>query len=167
MLIFTTISNEYQIVKTSLKAAINEALLLQPGDVSFDAHLAKLLQEFRANIPTIRAALSEVDQVLPALPTLLGIGVPAHYLLEILDSSELRPGGGFIGNYGIATVSGARLTSAHITDVDLLDKPFEFAGHTIPYPPAYSWFTFLAPSSWSLRDSNLDADSQRQRAMAS
>jgi hypothetical protein len=155
---FTTISNEYQTVETALKAAINEALLLQPGDVSFDAHLAKLLQEFRANIPTIRAALSEADQLLPALPTLLGIGVPAHYLLEILDSSELRPGGGFIGNYGIATLSGARLTSAHITDVDLLDKPFEFAGHTIPYPPAYSWFTFLAPSSWSLRDSNLDAD---------
>lgn len=155
---FTTISNEYQTVETSLNAAINEALLLQPGDVSFDAHLAKLLQEFRANIPTIRAALSEVDQLLPALPTLLGIGVPAHYLLEILDSSELRPGGGFIGNYGIATLSGARLTSVHITDVDLLDKPFEFAGHTIPYPPAYSWFAFLAPSSWSLRDSNLDAD---------
>ncbi len=97
--------------------------------------------------------------MLPALPTLLGIGTPAHFLLEILDSTELRPGGGFIGNYGIATFHGGRLTTAHITDTYLLDKPFESAGHTIPYPPAYSWFAhYLAPSSWSLRDSNLDAD---------
>ncbi len=41
----------------------------------------------------------------------------------------------------------------------MLDGPFSLAGHTIPYPPAYSWFGhYLAPGSWSLRDSNLDAD---------
>jgi Protein of unknown function (DUF4012) len=156
---FITLSNQYRMMKTSLNATINEALLVQPGDVSFDAHLAKLLQEFQASIPTIRTALSEADGLLTALPTLLGIGTPSHYLLEILDSTELRPGGGFIGNYGIATLTGGRLTSAHITDVILLDVPFNLAGHTIPYPPAYSWFAhYLALHSWSLRDSNLDAD---------
>lgn len=156
---FTTLSNEYQRVKISLNAAMNEAGLVQPGDVSFDAHLAKLLREFQADIPTIHAVLSETDQLLPELPTLLGIGSPAHFLLEILDSSELRPGGGFIGNYGIATISGGRLTTAHITDVYLLDRPFEFAGHSIPIPPSYQWFAhYLALSNWSLRDSNLDAD---------
>lgn len=156
---FTTLSNEYQTVKISLNAAMNEAALVQPGDVSFDAHLAKLLQEFQANIPTIRAALAEVDQVLPLLPTLLGVGTPAHYLIEILDSTELRPGGGFIGNYGIATFSRGRLTTAHITDTYLLDEPFELAGHSIPFPSSYRWFTnYLGISSWSLRDSNLDGD---------
>nr|HET6905117.1 DUF4012 domain-containing protein [Ktedonobacteraceae bacterium] len=54
-------------------------------------------------------------------------------------------------------LSGGRLTAAHITDTDLLDKPFEFAGNTIPYPTAYTWFG-LSPRSWSFRDSNLDAD---------
>lgn len=154
-----TLSGKYQAVKASLHAAMNEAMLLQPGDVSFDVHAASLLQEFRENIPTIQTALSETDQLMLALPAVLGTGTPTNYLLEILDSTELRPGGGFIGNYGIATLSGGRLTSARITDVDLLDKPFEYAGHVIPYPPAYSWFAnYLAPASWSLRDSNLDAD---------
>lgn len=156
---FTALSQQYQMVKSSLNATMNEALLVKPSDVSFDSHLATLLQEFQANIPTIRTALTEADQLLPVLPTLLGIATPSHYLLEILDSTELRPGGGFIGNYGIATLSGGRLTSAHITDVVLLDGPFSLAGHTIPYPAAYSWFGhYLAPGSWSLRDSNLDAD---------
>ena len=97
--------------------------------------------------------------MIPILPTLLGIGTPAHYLLEIMDSTELRPGGGFIGNYGIATLSGGRLTAAHITDTYLLDRPFELAGHSIPFPSTYQWFAhYLDLSSWSLRDSNLDAD---------
>ena len=76
-----------------------------------------------------------------------------------MDSTELRPGGGFIGNYGIATLSGGRLTAAHITDTYLLDRPFELAGHSIPFPSTYRWFAhYLALSSWSLRNSNLDAN---------
>jgi hypothetical protein len=156
---FNTLSHEYETMKTSLNAAMNEAMFLQPGDVSFDAHLAKLLREFQANIPTIHAALSQADQLIPALPTLFGIDTPAHYLLEIMDSTELRPGGGFIGNYGIANLSGGRLTAAHITDTYLLDRPFELAGKSIPFPSNYQWFAhYLALSSWSLRNSNLDAN---------
>jgi Protein of unknown function (DUF4012) len=101
--------------------------------------------------------LDTFERLLPVAPSLLGIGTPANYLIEVLDSTELRPGGGFIGNYGTATLSGGRLSATHITDVDLIDKPFESAGHVIPYPPAYGWFD-LARGSWSFRDSNLDAD---------
>src|SRR5436309_51342 len=74
---FNALSNEYQTVKTSLNAAMNEAMLVRQGDVSFDAHLAMLLREFQANIPAIHEALREADQLLPTLPTLLGIGAPA------------------------------------------------------------------------------------------
>jgi Protein of unknown function (DUF4012) len=156
---FTTLSNEYQTVNTSLNEAMNEAVLVQPDDMSFDSHLSKLLLEFQAKIPMIRNVVTEADQVLPILPILLGTNTPAHYLLEIMDSTELRPGGGFIGNYGIATISGGRLTAAHITDTYLLDRPFELAGHSIPFPSSYQWFArYLSLSSWSLRDSNLDAD---------
>jgi hypothetical protein len=156
---FTTLSNEYQTVNTSLNAAMNEAMLVQPDDVSFDAHLSQLLLEFQAKIPMIRNVVTEADQVLPILPMLLGTNTPAHYLLEIMDSTELRPGGGFIGNYGIATISGGRLTAAHITDTYLLDRTFELEGHSIPFPSSYQWFAhYLSLSSWSLRDSNLDAD---------
>ncbi len=59
---FTTLSKEYQIVKSSLNATMNEAMLVKPSDVSFDSHLALLLQEFQANMPTIRTALAEADQ---------------------------------------------------------------------------------------------------------
>lgn len=156
---FSTLLHEYETMKTWVYSSMNEAMFLQPGEVSFDAHLAKLLREFQADIPAIRAALMQADQLIPALPTLLGIGTPVHYLLEIMDTTELRPGGGFIGNYGIATLSAGHLTAAHISDTYLLDRPFELEGHSIPFPSMYQWFaSYLSLSSWSLRNSNLDAD---------
>ncbi|TMD49478.1 MAG: DUF4012 domain-containing protein [Chloroflexi bacterium] len=118
-----------------------------------------MVTTFQSELPTLRTWLDAAGKLLPFLPAMLGIGTPAHYLVEVLDSTELRPTGGFIGNYGIATFSGGRLTSARITDVVLLDHPYALKGQRIPYPPAYSWFpNYLAWESWSFRDSNLDAD---------
>ena len=124
--------------------------------MQLDPRLGKYLATFQRDIPQLQAWLETIERLLPVAPTLLGIGTPANYLIEILDSTELRPGGGFIGNYGIATFSGGRLTAAHITDTYLLDKAYDATGYTIPYPSAYTWFNLAA--SWSLRDSNLDAD---------
>jgi tyrosine-protein phosphatase YwqE len=147
----------FEQVKTILGSMIDQINHLTPTDLQIDPRVAKVVTNFRQNIPALQQWVETAEQLFTVAPALLGIGTPANYLIEVLDSTELRPGGGFIGNYGIATFSGGLLTSTHITDTYLLDRPFEAAGHSIPYPPAYSWFD-LAPGSWSLRDSNLDAD---------
>jgi hypothetical protein len=154
-----TISQDFQRIKLELNLAVDQADQVQPTDLQFDPGLSKMFGSFRREIPTLQAGLHDAEQLLTVAPILLGVGSPTNYLLEILDSTELRPAGGFIGNYGIATISGGHLMTAHITDVDLLDKPFKLAGNRIAYPPAYKWFSnYLAGDSWSFRDSNLDAD---------
>ena len=156
---FNTIDQDFQQMKVVLDQAIIAANQVQPGDVQFIPQVGKMVTTFQSELPTLRTWLDAAGKLLPVLPAMLGIGTPAHYLVEVLDSTELRPTGGFIGNYGIATFSGGRLTSARITDVVLLDHPYALKGQRIPYPPAYSWFpNYLAWESWSFRDSNLDAD---------
>lgn len=151
------VAQDVKHLRSALAAAAYQINQLQPGDMQFDSRIPRLVGTFHKDLPMVQGWLDTFDQILAVAPTLLGIGAPTNYLIEVLDSTELRPGGGFIGNYGIATIAGGRLSAAHITDVDLLDRPFEFAGHVIPYPAAYTWFD-LAPGSWSFRDSNLDAD---------
>ena len=153
------VDDDARLITDSLNAAIDEARQVAPADVQFDARLASLLATFQGDIPLVQGWMSDINAFLAVAPSVLGIGSPAHFLVEVLDSTELRPGGGFIGNYGIATISNGRLSGARITDVDLLDRPFEFAGHAILYPPEFTWFShFIAPGGWSLRDSNLSAD---------
>lgn len=156
---FARIDRNYSTMRAALQQAIDEANTLRPGDLQFDAQLAQAFATYKGELPTVETWLDAMNKLVPALPTLLGVGKPANYLVEVLDSSELRPAGGFIGNYGIATFAGGRLTTARITDVDLLDGAFKSSGRHIRYPPAYVWFSnYLASDSWSLRDSNLDAD---------
>jgi hypothetical protein len=155
----STISRELQSIQTDLANADIQLAQVQPGDVQFNAQLSKAVAELHTFMPEALTWLQTIEQALPVLPTLLGVGTPTNYLIEVLDSTELRPGGGFIGNYGYATLSGGRLVDAHITDVDLLDRPFEAAGNTIAVPAQYKWFNeILGPGGWSLRDSDLDAD---------
>lgn len=151
-----TLTQDMAQVQALLNTAVGQINHLQPADLKLDPRLGPALATFRASLPKIQTGLQSLQQLLSVAPTLLGVGQPTSYLIEQFDSTELRPGGGFIGSYGTATFSGGHLSGLHMTDTYLLDKPYEFAGHIIPFPQAYSWFP-LAPS-WSLRDSNLDAD---------
>ena len=153
----TAIGEDLHQVEADFKQASAQVNALQPGDLQLDPRVGKAVAAFHHYLPSLQALLHEADQLLPVLPALLGIGTPAYYLVEILDSTQLRPGGGFIKDYGFATLSGGRLSAAHVSDTNLLDTRFTATGQTLTLPPAYSWFT-LAPGSWSLRDSNLDAD---------
>ena len=139
-----------------LQAATQQVAQLQPSDLALDPRLGPAVAQFARDLPKIQQALQDAQTFLQAAPLLLGVAQPTNYLVELLDSTELRPGGGFIGNIGIMTLSGGRLASLHVKDVDLLDRPFEFAGGFIPLPTQYQWFNLA--NNWSLRDSNLDAD---------
>jgi hypothetical protein len=151
-----TISDDLTQVQGIFNTMKTQIGQLQPSDLSFNAHLGTEFQKFRTSLPTIEQALQDANTLVALAPSLLGVGTPTNYLIEVLDSTELRPGGGFIGNYGTLTLSAGRLSALHITDVDLLDRPFEFAGGFIPFPAQYQWFPLV--NNWSLRDSNLDAD---------
>ncbi len=153
------LTRDFQRLETALGAVIANADQVQPSDLSFSPHLSTLFASFQQKLPQVRSWLQDAEQLFPVLPSLLGIRSPTSYLLELQDSSELRPTGGFIGNIGLLTLADGRVQSVHVSDVDLLDKPFNFSGHRILFPPQYRWFhTYLATNGWSLRDSNLDAD---------
>jgi hypothetical protein len=138
---------------TSVTAQINA---LTPSDLALDPRLGPGVTQFKEALPKLQQLMQDAKTMLGAAPTLLGIGTPTNYLVEVMDSTEIRPGGGFIGNYGVMTISAGRLKEVHITDVDLLDHPYAASGGVIAKPPQYSFFS-LVPN-WSFRDSNLDAD---------
>ena len=106
--------NDLHTVEANISMAIRQVKTLQPADVQFDARIGKAVALFHHYLPTVQAFLDEADQLLPVLPGLLGINLPAYFLVEILDSTQLRPGGGFIKDYGFATFQGGRLSAADI-----------------------------------------------------
>lgn len=151
----TMLNQNLQQIKMVLNQAMQQVNQLQPEDLQIDLRLGKMVSEFHTRLPLIQQGVDQAEAFLSAAPMVLGVDKPAYYLVEILDSTELRPGGGFIGNYGIVTLSGGLVTSARVIDTYLLDRRF-WKARRIPAPPAYSWYKLS--HKWGLRDSNLDAD---------
>lgn len=75
------------------------------------------------------------------------------FLLLFQNNWELRPGGGFIGSYGILKIRDGRISSLVIDDTYNLDR-------RIPpvVPPPYPYRETVKITSLKLRDSNISPD---------
>jgi len=114
-------------------------------------------------LPRARDYIVQVQGMVGLVAWLLGVGQPRRFLVQTLDSAELRPSGGFAGQYGILQIQDGRIAPFTLRDVALLD----YAGNGSELvqngsgpgrsaPPQYSsWMNF---GYFGLRDSNLSAD---------
>ena len=121
------------------------------GTAAQKAKLSKYLQL----LPQIQGTISQVQGLVSPVAWLLGVGSTRHFLLQTLDRAELRPSGGFEGQYGVVTVSNGRLGPVGLTDIAKLDygeNGNELGNHA---PAQYKWMDF---GNFGVRDANLSAD---------
>lgn len=122
-----------------------------PISVSQQGQITSLMAE----MPKIQNYITQAQGLIPAVSWLLGVGQVRHFLIQTMDNGELRPGGGFTGQYGVLTLQDGRMGPLGLTDVAELD--YNENGTAIGHlpPPGYSWMNF---GNWGVRDSNLSAD---------
>ncbi len=164
---YALISAKWSQIRPLATTVIAQLGHLTASDLSLDPRLGPLMAQFVDKLPQITQLLNDFDGVVKALPQLLGVAKPSTYLMLILDSSELRPTGGFIGNFGALSINKGQMDPGfHISDITLIDYCVKFGCATgaqvIPIPDKYAWlktiFAAGSTDSWSLRDSNLDPD---------
>jgi hypothetical protein len=122
-------------------------------------------------LPLAPQVVAELSSLMNSAAALLGIGQPAAYLVIALDRSELRPVGGFAGNYGILELDGGRQSSKHtlsLSNVYNLDHDYFQSAIPVrandcngqgPQPPEYYWWwpyrNLGCQYGWGLRDAGL------------
>lgn len=124
-----------------------------PLSVKQKTQLAQVIVE----LPRARALIGQVVPYIDPVGWLLGVGQPRHFLVQTLDRSELRPSGGFAGNYGVLTLTNGKLEPFSLYNVNDIDYGLKTNGWIFgKRPPAqYSWWPF---ANWGLRDANLSPD---------
>lgn len=115
-----------------------------------------------AELPRVQGLVRQADGLIQPVGWLLGLDKPRHLLVQELDRSELRPTGGFTGQYGILTVSGGKVAPFSLLGANELDYVLKDNGGLSngwtggQRPPApYTWWPI---PNWGLRDGNLSAD---------
>lgn len=80
-------------------------------------------------------------------------GVTRTYLVMLQNNYELRPGGGFLGQYAVVKVKDGQVVSTFVEDANLLDQRI-----TIKVTPPYPLTRKLQLKRWKFRDSNFSPD---------
>lgn len=91
--------------------------------------------------------------VADVLPELMGFDGKKTYLVLFQNNMELRPGGGFIGSYGLLSLEQGRVREFSVHDV--YDADGQLKGHV---EPPFALRRYLGASNWFLRDSNFSVD---------
>jgi hypothetical protein len=107
-------------------------------------------------LPKAQNYIEQGQGMIGIVSWLLGVGQARHFLVQTMDQAELRPGGGFTGQYGVFTIQDGRMAPFTLQDVTELDYNGNGSEFGRQAPPAYaSWMNF---GNFGLRDSNLSGD---------
>lgn len=106
-----------------------------------------------SKIHELDSTINLVEETIDTWPTILGFNGKKTYLVLFQNNMELRPGGGFIGSFGILSVENGTLGKLQIHDVYDADGQL-----TESIEPPYGLQRYLGVSHWFLRDSNFDPD---------
>lgn len=100
------------------------------------------------------------DRVAERAPSLmsylLGFDEERTFLVLLLNNTELRPGGGFIGTYAVATMRNGQLTDLFVEGSDRLDA--RAPARQVAYPAPKPIQDYLKVDQWQFRDSNWSPD---------
>jgi hypothetical protein len=108
-------------------------------------------------LPQVRPSLIELRGLLNPIGWLVGIHQPRTLLLQTMDRAELRPSGGFTGQYGELSISGGRIAPFTLKDIGPIEEnnPYSRSNGASPPAPYNTWWPI---ANWGLRDANLSAD---------
>ena len=114
----------------------------------------------RANIAGIGKGLDRLA-FLRFVPELTGFGREKTYLFLFYNNLELRPTGGYLGNFGIAKIENGEIKSFEIHDTNIFDG----FGKVKTEPPR-PIKEYLKVDNWQMRDSNWSPDFPSAAAQA-
>lgn len=136
-----------------IKAQMSQVVLNQ---LPISLSQQKLITSAMALLPKAQSYIEQGQGVIGILSWLLGVGQARRFLIQTMDSAELRPSGGFTGQYGVLDISNGRISPFSLQDVTELDYNGNGAELGRQAPPEYrSWMNF---GFFGLRDSNLSGD---------
>lgn len=110
---------------------------------------ALFLEKIKSIDPIIKLASNTLD----ITPGIFGLEGQRTYLVLFQNNMKLRPGGGFIGSYGILKLNMGKITEFSIHDAD--DADSKLRGHA---EPPFAIRRHLPSTHWYLRDSNFAVD---------
>lgn len=117
---------------------------------------SKPITEHIKTATEVASKYAEPGSILSILPDLAGFKGERIYLLLLQNSHEIRPTGGFIGNFGIVRVKDGQIIDTQFEGAEYLDARIP-KGTLVPRAPK-PFATYMEQGFLYFRDGNWDPD---------
>lgn len=149
----STASDDFDLLSARIQIASKELEHLRSNRLA--APFLGVLDPFLLRLNDLHDELAVASTLAHVLPELSGLDGDRTHLLLFLNNDELRPGGGFIGTYGLLKTAKGEIISLATADVYALDSVAAPELKTIPPEPLKK---YNATTSWFFRDANWSPD---------
>lgn len=114
--------------------------------------LSEVVDQLQTMLPEVRAAVSLIAPFAQSIDELAGVDQDRQWLLLFLNNTEMRPGGGFMGVYGLMQVRDGEIIDITTADTYSIDQLVESDAYVVEPPFAIS--AYLGLDTWYFRDAN-------------
>lgn len=132
--------------------------LMQFSALQAEEKVPEQLKKYEKPFEQAKQFLANTAEV---LPNIFGLQGKKTYLILFQNNMELRPGGGFIGSYGLVEIEKGKVSDIRIHDVYDADGQLKD-----DIPPPHQLQRYMNARHWFLRDSNFDVDFTKNAAQA-
>ncbi len=156
--LFTTLhqsTSKLQEMQVEISIAIEELSQLESLRVHED--ILALIQPFQEVLPTIAAGIDLLTPVAASISELSGLGEDRQWLVLFLNDNEMRPGGGFIGVFGLLLMQDGEIQTFQVDDAMAVDSLVTTLDEYQIAPPS-ALADYVGVDRWYFRDSNWSPD---------
>ncbi len=140
-------------MQVKLALAKSDIARLQTLDAS--PLLMNAILPFSTALDPLSDAVNLLTPFAAVVPDLAGLDADRQFLLLFANNTELRPGGGFLGVYGLAVTRDGEIVGLSTDDTYSLDNRVAAGYMATPPTPLVQ---YLGSTSWYFRDSNWSPD---------
>lgn len=143
---------------SSVRSKLNLALLslnqIPEEELLLPIRLAR--DELKGEVESLKIAIDSIAELSGIVPGIIGYPEEKTYLFLLLNNTEIRPGGGFIGTYGVVKIKDAQITEFFTDDIYNID--LKVNENTWDVEPPAPIKKYLGVDKWYMRDSNWSPD---------
>ncbi len=140
-----------------VELAIALASLSELKTLNVHEDIRALTLPFEETLPMLAAGVDLLTPVAASIGELSGLNEDRQWLVLFLNDNEMRPGGGFIGVYGLLLMHDGEIQTFQVDDSYAVDRLVEnIEDYQIDPPEALT--NYVGVDKWYFRDSNWSPD---------
>lgn len=146
-----------ELEKAQVQLRLAQQDLNRLDELNVAPQIEDAINPFRELLPQLIAGVDFLIPFAATVEEIAGVDADKQWLMLFMNDMEMRPGGGFLGVYGLVTVRDGEIENMLVADTYAVDVLVQF-DESYQVPPPEPLARYVGVDKWYFRDANWSPD---------